>query len=202
MGRRFFIIATIVVGVIVTALLVAASTWPVINVVETGKTPEYPEIQPQYYSTDDPVRVYEESKASVEELERFELVESDPADRVIRAEATTSVFGFVDDVTIRIEPVTEFVTRVHVRSASRVGKGDFGQNARNIEEFFEELDSRLGAVKFDPRKRQKEANESQVSPPAPSGRGGGTGASSEGEKRARDPDSMGGGGAASATTTP
>ena len=154
MRRRLLIVAMVLVGVVVTGALVAASLWPVINVVETGATAEYPEIQPQYYSTD-PVRVFEEARASVEEMERWALVRADTGQRQIEAEATAPVFGFVDDVTIRVEPVTEFVTRVHVKSASRVGKGDFGQNARNIEAFFATLDSRLGAVRFDPRKRQQ-----------------------------------------------
>ena len=151
MKRRILIAAAILVGLIVTGLLVAASVWPVINEVETGATPEYPEVQPQYYTTE-PRRVFDETTAAVEALEKWTLVSSEPSKWRIEAERETQVFGFVDDVTITIEPVTEFVTRVHVRSASRVGKGDFGQNARNIEEFFAELDNRLGAVKFDPDK--------------------------------------------------
>jgi uncharacterized protein (DUF1499 family) len=151
MKRRLLIAAAVLVGLIVTGLLVAASIWPVINEVETGATPEYPDVQPQYYTTE-PRRVFDEATAAVEEFEHWTLVSSDPAQWRIEAERETDVFGFIDDVTVTIEPVTEFVTRVNVRSASRVGKGDFGQNARNIEEFFGELDNRLGAVKFDPEK--------------------------------------------------
>ena len=151
MKRRILIVAAVLVGLTVTGLLVAASVWPVINEVETGQTPEYPEIQPHYYTTE-PQRVFDESMAAVESLEQWKMVRSDPSHWRIEAERETDLFGFVDDVTITAEPVTEFVTRVHVRSASRVGKGDFGQNARNIREFYNELDNRLGAVKFDPEK--------------------------------------------------
>jgi uncharacterized protein (DUF1499 family) len=168
MKRRILIAAAILVGLIVTGLLVAASVWPVINEVETGATPEYPEVQPQYYTTE-PRRVFDEASAAVEELDRWTLVSSDPSQWRIEAERETQVFGFVDDVTITIEPVTEFVTRVHVRSASRVGKGDFGQNARNIEEFFGELDNRLGAVKFDPDKlREGETGRDEKAAPGDS----------------------------------
>lgn len=159
--RRLVITSAILVGLAITAILVAAATWPVINVVETGKTPEYPDIQPLYYSTD-PQRVFDEAEAAAGALERWEVVEADVATRTIEAEATTRVFGLVDDVTIRVEPVTEFVTRVHVRSASRVGKGDFGQNARNIEAFFVELDGRLGAVRFDPAAQQRASDEARA----------------------------------------
>ncbi|RDV40054.1 DUF1499 domain-containing protein [Bradymonadaceae bacterium TMQ3] len=148
MKRKLFIAVGSLAGVLVCLMLVSACMWPMINVVETGQTPEYPEVQPGYYSTE-PERILRESAASVQALERWTLVEQDEARRQLAAERRTRL-GFVDDITIRVEPVTEFVSQVNVRSASRVGKGDFGQNARNIEEFFTELDLRLGSVKFDP----------------------------------------------------
>jgi uncharacterized protein (DUF1499 family) len=149
MTRKFIVSLGIATGLIVTALLVAASIWPVINEVETGETPEYPDIQPQYYSAE-PRRVFEEAKASIELRTRWKLEAARTDSWTIEATHETYVFGFVDDVTVWVEPVTDFVTRVRVRSASRMGKGDFGQNARNIRDFFEALDARLGAVKFDP----------------------------------------------------
>ncbi|TXD38866.1 DUF1499 domain-containing protein [Lujinxingia vulgaris] len=157
MKRKLFIAAGSLAGLLVLLMLVSACMWPMINVVETGKTPEYPEVQPGYYSTE-PERILRESAASVEALERWTLVEQDEARRQLAAERRTRL-GFVDDITIRVEPVTEFVSQVNVRSASRVGKGDFGQNARNIEEFFVELDSRLGSVKFDPSAEAEDEGE-------------------------------------------
>lgn len=154
MKRRVLTVLGILVGLLVTGLLVAASIWPVINVVETGKTPEYPDIRPQYY-TAEPTRVFEESRNAIESMERWEVVSADKPSRTIEATHETYVFGFIDDVTVWIEPVTEFVTRVRVRSASRVGKGDFGQNARNIRGFFDALDKRLGAVKFNPEELEE-----------------------------------------------
>jgi uncharacterized protein (DUF1499 family) len=164
MKRRLLTIVGILAGLAVTGMLVAASIWPVINVVETGKTPEYPEVQPQYY-TAEPQRVFEESRSSIEAMERWEVVSSQPANHVVKATHSTYVFGFVDDVTVWIEPVTEFVTRVRVRSASRIGKGDFGQNARNIQQFFGALDERLGAVKFDPEQLDAPSDQPDADPP-------------------------------------
>ena len=152
-------IAYIVVGAVavllVSSMVITACVWPMINEVETGMTPEYPEIQPHYYSTS-PDRIYEEALAAVDDLESWTVVSSESATFEIEAERTTRVFRFVDDVTIRVEPVTEFVSQVYVRSASRVGRSDLGQNARNIEEFFVELDQRLGAVKFEPGAPQED----------------------------------------------
>lgn len=149
MKRKVFQVIAIVIGLLITGTLIAASLWPVINIVETGQTPEYPEIQPHYYSAD-PQRVFDEAKASAQTMPRWTMEKADTSSNTVTATTQTKVLGFTDDVTIKVEPVTEFVTRVHVRSASRVGKGDFGQNARNITTFFTELDRRLGAVKFNP----------------------------------------------------
>ncbi len=55
---------------------------------------------------------------------------------------TSPLFRFRDDVSIEIVPQQEG-TRVRVRSASRIGKYDFGQNARHVREFFGELERQL-----------------------------------------------------------
>jgi uncharacterized protein (DUF1499 family) len=58
----------------------------------------------------------------------------------IEASAKTPVFGFADDVTVRIRPgINE--TRVDVRSRSRIGRHDFGQNALRIRAFQKELEA-------------------------------------------------------------
>lgn len=149
MRRRLLIAAAILVGLVITGLLVTASIWPVLNTVETGQTPEYPELQPHYY-TAEPRRVFDETADAIDSLQRWRLVQKEPSRWTLTAQRSTQVFGFVDDIEVTIEPVTEFVTRVSVLSRSRFGKGDFGQNARNIAELQAELDRRLGAVKFDP----------------------------------------------------
>lgn len=146
------IVLTMVGGmaaVAVVAMIGAAWAWPMINEVETGATPEYPELTPQYYSAD-PDRIFEEAHQVVVDLDRWEIVGGEVSERRLEAERQTRVFGFVDDVTIRVEPVTEQITRVRLRSASRVGEADFGQNARNIREFLTEIDERLGTVRFEP----------------------------------------------------
>jgi uncharacterized protein (DUF1499 family) len=56
----------------------------------------------------------------------------------ITATRRTRLFHFTDDVAIRVEP-TAAGTRVHVRSKSRVGKSDFGQNRRNVLELLARL---------------------------------------------------------------
>jgi uncharacterized protein (DUF1499 family) len=56
------------------------------------------------------------------------------------------VMGFPDDVTIRIRPLAG-QTRVDVRSASRVGRHDYGANAQRILRFASEIQTQLDAAK-------------------------------------------------------
>lgn len=54
---------------------------------------------------------------------------------------TSRVFRFKDDIFIRFHSANG--TLVRVRSISRVGTFDFGQNARHVREFFEALERQL-----------------------------------------------------------
>jgi uncharacterized protein (DUF1499 family) len=53
----------------------------------------------------------------------------------LRFTRRTRVFRFVDDVVVHLEPAASG-TLIHVSSKSRLGKGDLGQNRRNILELF------------------------------------------------------------------
>jgi uncharacterized protein (DUF1499 family) len=50
----------------------------------------------------------------------------------IAAVFSSSVFGFVDDLEVRVDPGERLL---HIRSASRVGYGDAGVNRKRIERF-------------------------------------------------------------------
>lgn len=57
------------------------------------------------------------------------------SDRELRLTRRTRVFRFVDDVVVTFQPA-EAGTVVHAASRSRIGKGDLGQNRRNILELW------------------------------------------------------------------
>jgi uncharacterized protein (DUF1499 family) len=61
----------------------------------------------------------------------LELVEADAAQGRIEATATSMLFGFKDDVVVRIADDPNG-TKVDLRSKSRVGRNDFGMNAKRI----------------------------------------------------------------------
>ena len=139
--KRFLVRALLLV--VVGAGIAAVVAWPRINDVATGKTPEYPDLVPATFSASE-ARVFEATQSVLGELPRWEIVGvgSGPGGSVIHALHTTPVLRFKDEVTINIRRKAGRTT-VEVRSRSRVGKWDFGQNARNIRELLAALQARV-----------------------------------------------------------
>jgi uncharacterized protein (DUF1499 family) len=77
-------------------------------------------------------------EAAVRSLPRWRVEHTDETAGTVTATRRTRLFRFTDDVTIRLEP-TPAGTRVHVRSQSRLGKSDLGQNRRSVIELFAAL---------------------------------------------------------------
>jgi uncharacterized protein (DUF1499 family) len=76
----------------------------------------------------DPALVWAGLKAVLADRPRTTTVVADG--HYLHAEAKSRVFGFIDDVEFHLRPAERLIA---VRSASRVGKYDFGVNARRIE---------------------------------------------------------------------
>ena len=133
----------ILIIAVIVAAVVLLTAWPRINDVETSQTSEYPELKDQSYVARED-QVVQAAKEAIASLSRWTFVGAGkgPGGSEIKAVATTKVLGFKDDVTIRIR-WTGGRTVVNVHSKSRTGKLDFGQNARNIQEFFEALNKRV-----------------------------------------------------------
>jgi len=101
----------------------------------------YPDLQP-WISGASPSEVFMATKKVVENM-GMELVVANEGDLHIEATDTTLLYGFKDDMVVRIVE-TNGGSRVDVRSKSRVGRSDLGQNAKRIRTFFAELKSELG----------------------------------------------------------
>lgn len=98
----------------------------------------YPDIQPLHLEISPPMAL---SAAEAVVLDHgWELVEV--TDTTIEATATTTWFGFKDDVVIRLTE-TEDGMRIDMRSASRLGRGDMGTNAARIRDYLEVLEQRV-----------------------------------------------------------
>ena len=61
----------------------------------------------------------------------------------IEATATTFWYGFKDDIVIRIRRINDELTRLDIRSVSRVGKSDVGKNAERIRNFEQRMQKTL-----------------------------------------------------------
>ncbi len=72
----------------------------------------------------------------------LEIVSVDSESGRIEAVATTFLFGFKDDMVIRLTETDGPKIKIDVRSKSRVGKSDLGQNAKRIRKFLEDLVTR------------------------------------------------------------
>jgi uncharacterized protein (DUF1499 family) len=96
----------------------------------------YPQIVPLNLPVS-PGAAFERALATVRDS-GWEVVDAVPAEGRIEATATTLVYGFKDDVVIRIAPAAQG-SRVDVRSVSRVGRSDLGANATRIDTFLNKL---------------------------------------------------------------
>jgi uncharacterized protein (DUF1499 family) len=133
------------------AVLFALTRWPLLSDVETGRTPEYPDLQPRAYAQGEEA-VARAARAAVDRLPSFTFVGSGSGrgGSELQALATAPLIPVKSDVNVRIKR-ERGATRVSVRSKSRFGRIDLGQNARHIRAFLAALDEQLGAGPGAPR---------------------------------------------------
>jgi uncharacterized protein (DUF1499 family) len=89
----------------------------------------YPELETQKYPQTTE-QVFDAALATVKSM-GLEVVTSDKSLGLIEAYDTTTWFGFIDDVVIRIQN-SEQMTILDARSKSRVGMSDIGKNAERL----------------------------------------------------------------------
>jgi uncharacterized protein (DUF1499 family) len=109
--------------------------------VATQQKEAYPELAPLVTSAPKD-QVFEAAKATLLAM-GLTLSDADPAAGRIEATQKSFWYGFTDDVAVRIAQTPEG-TRVDVRSKSRVGRSDLGQNAKRIRVFLAKLRSEVG----------------------------------------------------------
>jgi hypothetical protein len=137
MFKKLFLLAALAGA---AACLVA---WPRIGDVETGRTPEYPDLRAQEFAAGEE-RVAQAVKGAVARMPGWTLVGSGkgPGGSAVTARHGVRWFPFKEDVSVKIERAGGS-SRVSIRSRSLVARWDFGQNARNIRALQSELDGAL-----------------------------------------------------------
>ena len=98
----------------------------------------YPDVRPVLLKM--PLKQAFERARDAAESMGWEMVSADPSAGRIEAVATSFWFGFKDDVVIRVTPENGG-SRIDVRSKSRVGRSDFGMNAKRVRAYLEKLRS-------------------------------------------------------------
>lgn len=87
-----------------------------------------------------PAATLERARAAAAAMPSWEIVAVDPAAGTVEAVATTRLFGFRDDIVIRVRG-DGGGSVVDIRSKSRDGKGDLGANANRIRAFVEAIEA-------------------------------------------------------------
>ncbi|WP_392384253.1 DUF1499 domain-containing protein [Marinomonas primoryensis] len=101
----------------------------------------YPEVLPVYTSKSKDF-VYSVVTGLIESR-GWEVVAKYSQAGIVEATARTPIFGFRDDVVIRITQIEPDKVQVDMRSCSRTGRGDYGVNAQRIESFMSDLTGSL-----------------------------------------------------------
>jgi uncharacterized protein (DUF1499 family) len=152
-------------AVLVALLLVAFAAWlrfpPINDLTTTPEAPPrfradppgdvaYPEsftsLQGRAYADLAPLALpdsvpaaFGRALAAAHTMPRWHVVFQSDSLGVLQAEARTRIFGFLDDVIVEVRPEEKGST-IHVRSRSRVGRSDLGENARRIRVYLAQLE--------------------------------------------------------------
>jgi len=103
----------------------------------------YPDIAPLTLAVP-PTRALDLAERAARSM-GWDIVAVSAPDLRVEATATTLLFGFKDDVAIRITPAAQG-SRIDVRSVSRVGRSDVGANAARIRAYLKALHDLAGAA--------------------------------------------------------
>ena len=111
------------------------------NVATTGAGQRLPELRPLLLRAESADLLHE--LAGTCRRLGWQAVAVDGGARTVRAEVVSALFRFVDDVTISLHDVSApDLVEARVRSASRVGRGDLGANARHVMQLRSALEAR------------------------------------------------------------
>lgn len=133
-----YIVAVVLAILIGSLMLMVASIddWSrdlTTNVAETSSDALDLEMRPLKISAS-VERIADAAKSVADSNADWEFIETnfDQQSSKIEMVHVTRLMKYRDDVTLMVEPVGNGTALIHFRSASRIGKGDLGQNPRNI----------------------------------------------------------------------
>ncbi len=92
----------------------------------------------------DPAAAYALAEAAAVAMPRWTVTRRDPQHGEVEAVVESALFGFKDDVIVRVRPDPAGGSRIDVRSKSRDGKGDLGVNAARIRAYLAAVTASAG----------------------------------------------------------
>jgi uncharacterized protein (DUF1499 family) len=98
----------------------------------------YPDIAPLTLSVP-PAEAFARAERAANAL-GWTIVATAAVEGRLEATDTTPLFGFKDDIVVRVTPATDGGSIVDVRSLSRVGGSDFGTNAKRVRAFLRRME--------------------------------------------------------------
>ena len=111
------------------------------NVAETTVESTYPELVLRAY--DFPAeQLFKLLQVSVDRL-GWEIAGHGDEKYSIMAVVTTPLRGYMDDVLIRLLPLSDNRFHLYIRSSSREGHGDLGTNTRHILDLYQQLELQM-----------------------------------------------------------
>ena len=116
-------------------------TYLTTNVAATEQGSPFPELQPRTFPVP-PTRLFDVVNQACQEL-GWQIVAVEPNRGSLAAVVTTRLWRFKDDVRMQVSGLPGGESVLYVRSASRVGKGDLGANARHIVDLMAQVRSVL-----------------------------------------------------------
>ena len=144
--KKILIIAAIIAVPVAGTLILARFVYPG-NIAETSENNENAELKTRIYAADLPT-VFETVKKIIPTLSTYGSnwkltgaeIKSDKA--VVKTEVPVVVF--TDDLILNMKQ-SDGKTKVDVRSNSRVGQSDFGENRRHVLQILNGLDKKFNA---------------------------------------------------------
>jgi len=135
------------IGIVAAGAAALCLAWPRIHQVETGRTPEYPDLKPRSYAAGDD-RVAAAVKAAIGRLPRWRVVgaASGAKGTDIQAEYAIPLVGLKEDITVQVRRQGGR-TEVRVLSRSPSVPWDFVQNARNVRELLAAVDDEMAKTR-------------------------------------------------------
>ncbi len=129
------------------------------HVAETRENHPFPELRPRTFAVSPALLLSFGAQVLPRLGWPLSSQQSDP--HILTAVATTLLWRFKDDITLRAYAAPEGGSILYVRSESRVGKGDLGANLRRVINITEEIDRHVMAHESAEKQKKRPAGSAQ-----------------------------------------